>query len=38
MTIGYRSVEYRRVSIGCQSVEYLPSVDRVSFGRVLAEC
>ena len=27
-----------RVSIGCGSVEYWPGVDRVSVGRVLAEC
>ena len=26
------------VSEGCRSVEYRPSVDRVSVGRVLAEC
>ena len=26
------------MSIGCRSVEYRPSVGRVSVGRVLAEC
>ena len=27
-----------RASIACRSVEYWPSVDRVSVGSVLAEC
>ena len=26
------------MSVGCRSVEYWPSVDRVSVGRVSAEC
>ena len=38
MSVGCRSVQFWPSVDSCPSVEYQPSVSRVSVGTVLAEC